>query len=78
MDKIRKYIIEQLSNLEFIGDLRKENGFYYFNVKAIEDLEAEFENKIYEVVSVDYTSLGSCYLKLKIEANFLEQAALSV
>ena len=73
MNEIRDYIIQHLSNLKFIGDLRKEDGFYYFNAEVIEDLEAAFDNKIYEVVSIDYSSLG-CYIKLKIQASFLESA----
>lgn len=74
MNNIVKYLLENLQDFEFIGDLRKENGYYYFNVKAIEDLEATFENKFYEVVSIDYSSIG-CFVKLKVEANYLEYAA---
>ena len=74
MENIKNYLLDNLQDLEFIGDLRKENGYYYFNVQAIEDLQAEIEGKFYEVVSIDYSSIG-CYVKLKVEANYLEHAA---
>ena len=74
MENIKNYLLDNLQGLEFIGDLCKENGFYYFNVRAIADLEATFENKIYEVASIDYGGID-CYIELKVEANFLELAA---
>lgn len=68
---IIEYLISNIKEFEYIGDLCKENGFYFFNVHARINQEVCFENKVYEIVKLDYCDIG-CYLKLKIEANFLE------
>ena len=70
---MRAYIIKKLpQDLELLGDLRKEDGYYYFTVKVPVNKDVSFENSIFEFSGVD-----TCFgfrLKLKVEANYLEFA----
>lgn len=75
-NKIRDYLIDKLEDLEYIGDLYNEDGYYYFNTQATLDVKATFENKIYEVVSIEHCGNIGCYIKLKVEENYLNFAAI--
>jgi hypothetical protein len=70
---MKNYIIEKLDQgIEYAGDLRNEDGCYYFAVKVLDDKNVSFENTIFEVAAVD-TCTGF-HLILKVEANYLEFA----
>lgn len=73
MHLIKQYIINSLHNLDFVGDLYKEDGYYYFTVNAIEGKIADFDNTTYHLVSIDYSHLG-CYIKLKLTCDFVDFA----
>jgi hypothetical protein len=66
---VENYISSRIGEMEFVGDLTIENGFYYFNVEIPKDKEINFENSIFEVVCIDNSF--STYAKLKIEESFL-------
>jgi hypothetical protein len=73
---MKEYILNHLAdNIEYIGDLRKKNSEYLFSVSFLQDTNIEFDNKIYQVHSLDtYYPDGTG--TLKISAQFLEDAIL--
>lgn len=72
MEDIKKYIESKLHHLELFGGIDNRNGYYCFNAEAEKNQSIDFENSIFEVVSVKITHLGSCFINLKIEKNFAD------
>tara|TARA_R110000822_G_scaffold74823_1_gene179710 strand:- start:169 stop:432 length:264 start_codon:yes stop_codon:yes gene_type:complete len=68
---IEQSILERLEGLQYIGDLFLEDSEYCFTAKISEGIKFDFTNKTFTVKEIDYSSI-SCYVKLSIDASFLD------
>ena len=74
---MENYIKSKLhQHLNYIGDLQRKNGYYYFTVCSIGEKVSIYENSIFEVVSIDPTP-KNIYIELKVESSYLESVASS-
>lgn len=69
--EVEEYIVSLLENLEFVGGLSVKGNFYYFNTRIVPKKMIVIENSFFEVVHFSQEG-KSCYVKLKINAIFVD------
>ena len=70
VNDVKNYLVRHIGEMEWIGDLKAEKGYYYFNVEIPKDTIINFENTIFEVVNIEHDIYTSA--KLKVSEDYLD------